>query len=161
MCTTVVIDADVFGSFLRESAHSVLHSWIIKGNGVVAYTQHGRYARELKGSPRMLELFGEYRRAQRAKLIEAEVIHEMEDTIDESSIQSNDKHVIALAKAGDALILCSNDRVLHQDFLDVELLPNVNGQRRAVYPMKTEEKVRRQFLDNRVCPRLRKARSKM
>ena len=160
MCTTVVVDADAFGIFLDEAEYPSLRSWIDKGHGIVAYSNHGRYERELKRSRRMLELFGEYRRAQRAKLIDAETIQEVEDALGESSIQSNDRHVIALAKAGDALILYSNDQMLHVDFRNTELLPKVNGRRRAVYPMKAGEKVRRRFLESRACPSHQKVKSK-
>ena len=41
--------------------------------------------------------------------------------------QSDDPHVIALARASGARLLCSRDRALHRDFLNADLVNNPRG----------------------------------
>ena len=142
MCTTVIIDASVFGG-IAGPEYAALHSWLDRRHGVLAYTGKGRYAEEFDRDPRMLRLLGEYRRAQLVKQVPAETVRRAEGTLDESTMQSNDPHVLALAKASDAEILCSRDRALQRDFR--ELLPRVGRRHRAVYPVDQRDGTRRQF----------------
>ena len=129
MCTTVIIDASVFGG-IAGPEYDALHSWLTRCHGVLAFTEKGRYAQEIDRNSRMLTLLGEYRRAQLVKQVAAVTVRQAEGALDPSAMQSNDRHVVALAKASDAEILCSRDRDLQRDFL--ELLPKVGRRRRAV-----------------------------
>lgn len=151
MCTAVVIDTNMFGTFLDHE--KLLLRWIDLGHGILKYTNDDSfgYGREVQKSSRMRDLMGEYRRANRAELVPFDAIKQAETTLTEERIRSDDKHILALAKACHALVLCSNDKDLQKDFLDTQLLPKVGKRSRAVYPDKGPRRLQRDFLDRRRC----------
>lgn len=150
MCIATIIDANGFGSFLNE-ASSVLRSWISRRDGILVYSTEGDYAKEIQKSRRMMEVIATYRRNNAAKLISSGEIKAADATLPDSMIRSNDRHVLALAKAGKALVLFSDDQDLQNDFLNSKLLPRVGTRSRSVYPVAQPRRRQLQFLGRRRC----------
>lgn len=158
MCTMVVIDTSVFSKILprnREQSDSEVRAllpWIRGRHGIVAYEETSVYRDELRKNPRIWALFREYRRGQQAKLIGPPALEEAKERLQNATIRSDDRHILVLALASNALVLCSNDRDLRKDFLDIELLPKISRQPRAVYPIGQPRKEQNEFLNGRKCP---------
>lgn len=114
------------------------------------YASVGRYQQELERSPRMLEAITEYRRAGSARAVEIVAVDNAAAELRNKPIKSNDRHILALAVAGRAVVLYSTDNFLRWDF---KQLPKVGGQRRAVYPANSRESKQQRFLDQRRCPK--------
>ena len=153
MCIPTIIDASAFGAVLDPRAGTEFRSWIDRGHGRVVYSNHGDYWEELAKSRRMLRLIADYRRADRARLVNADSVQVAEASLRNATTRSGakDKPVLALAKASDALVLCSRDDGLKNDFRNVQLLPKVGRRKRSVYPIDQRGAVRRQFLEQRRC----------
>ena len=153
MCVKIIIDACAFGSVLGSDRDSILRRWIGNRHCIVVYTESGTYGEELRKSNRMWQLFVEYRRNGSAKLIGEDRLRAAEECLQGKPVRSNDKHILHLALASDALILRTEERrQLRQDFVDRDLLPKIGRRKRAVYPERSFEKDKRQFLDRRRCP---------
>lgn len=56
------------------------------------------------------------------------VASQTQQLIDKGTCQSNDPHIIALAQIGGARLLYSNDRDLHEDFKNRDLIDNPRGR---------------------------------
>lgn len=157
MCMVTIVDANVLwkmapASNKAEKQDFELCSWIDRGHGVLAYSTKGKYYKELSHSTKIWNLFEEYRRAQKAMLIDKSEIEIAEGKLRSMTIRSNDKHILALALASDALLLCSNDNKLKIDFADHNLIPKVGGKSRVVYPIDESPETRKDFLQERRCP---------
>lgn len=154
MCIPTVIDASAFGDVLHSPAGADLNAWIMRGDGRIVYSNRGRYWNELARSKQMLDLMREYRRANPARLVAADLMRVAEESLTDVTTRSGarDKPVLALAMASGALVLYSTDQDLIADFLDTRLLPRVNRRKRAVYPTNQASAVRRRFLMQRRCP---------
>jgi hypothetical protein len=77
----------------------------------------------------------------------AEVQSEEQQVTDSGLCQSNDPHVVALARVSGARILCSHDQALHQDFRNPKLISKPRGR---VYQSATHTRLLRH---DRCCPR--------
>ena len=67
--------------------------------------------------------------AGRARLIPEGILQPEEEELTRGGhCQSNDPHVIALARVSGARTLCSHDRALHQDFRNSELISKPRGR---------------------------------
>lgn len=101
----------------------------------------------------MLALMREYRRANRARLVASDSLKVAEESLRvvRTRSKAKDKPILALARAGEALVLCSEDNKLKRDFVDTRLLPTVGGRRRSVYPVEKPRLEQRQFLERHLC----------
>ena len=153
MCTPTIIDASVFGTVLNKSKSVELHSWLEQGGGVLVYAIDGGYWDELSRSTRMLALMNAYRQANHARQIGMDAVKAAEDSLQPIRTRSKDKDkpILALAKAANALVLCTGDKKLKEDFVDPKVLPDVGRARRAVYPIDAAQPIRHRFLDERRC----------
>ena len=147
MCTSVIIDANVFGEICKPE-YKELHAWLRGGHGHLTFTNSGRYAQEFNNT-RIEKLLSEYRRSGRAKLVKAEKIRQAEAEIKQLVVKSNDLHILALSWASEARILCTRDEVLQRDFK--KRLPKAGRLKRAVYPYSQSVRERRKFLEKRKC----------
>ena len=157
MCTVAIVDTNVLTILApkRKKRHNqdpVLCEWIRQRHGILAYSKRGKYSSELRHSQRIWRIFREYRRGQQAALINDAELCRAEERLKHSAIRSNDKHLIELAMASNALVLCSDDKKLKKDFVDVSILPNIGERTRVVYPIKATEGQRRSFLRSHECP---------
>lgn len=150
MCIATIIDANGFGSFLND-VNSALRSWISRRDGFLVYSIEGDYAKEIQKSRRMMDVITAYRRNNAVKLISSEEIKAADMTLPDNIIRSNDRHVLALAKASNALVLFSDDQDLQDDFRNSKLLPKIGGRSRSVYPVAQPRSRQLRFLGRRRC----------
>ena len=151
MCTKTIIDASVFGKFDAPQMRP-FWNWMNNGHGILIYTDGGKYDKELRErAPTAYRRLTAYRQSGQFRLVKWDQVREYELALNRSSLRSNDPHVIALARASDALVLCSCDGDLKRDFVNRALLPHVNRRQRAVYPS-GDRKKQREFLHRRKCP---------
>ena len=153
MCTPTIIDASVFGTVLNQSKSAELHSWLEQGGGILVYATDGGYWDELERSPRMLALMNAYRQANHARQIEPNAVKAAEESLQPVRTRSKgkDKPILALAKAANALVLCTGDEALKKDFVDPKVLPDVGPDQRAAYPIDADQQIQRRFLNEWRC----------
>lgn len=130
MCA--IIDANVaskaFGRDKRTEDGDLFREWVDKGQGRLVVG--GKVKREL------VERVGGFKHwlkeaesSNRVKLIDdGEVERRTTALSKDSSLRSNDQHVIALAQISGARLLYSNDEDLKQDFGDKHLIDKPRGK---------------------------------
>ena len=154
MCTATIIDINAIVDILHaENGDRAFQLWIEKGHGFIVYADVGRYFDELQkdGS---LELFKQYNQVGQAKLVNNDYLSLAEEKLKSTDIKSDDPHVLALAHASGASILCTSDRNLQKDFCNVKILPRQNNKSRANYPIKGNRKRQENFLAHRHCTKI-------
>ena len=154
MCTATIVDTSELHKVLvskKQDGDSTFRSWIKRRDGVLVYAPSGDYREELRKNLKAMALMESYRQKNHAKLISAAALSASEKKLQGRRIQSDDRHVLALALASDALVLCSGDNELCADFNNTEVLPKIGRQARAIYPTKATKKKREEFLGKRKC----------
>ena len=153
MCIPVIVDANVIHKVLasREDrgGDPILRSWINRGHGTLVYAKTSKFKREMRNEA-VRELIIQYRRGQ-ARLIGHAELTNAEERFQCTTIRSNDPHVLALALVTKAMVLCSDDGGLREDFRNINLLPKVGRQKRALYPIDGTKSTRRDFVNQRKC----------
>ena len=130
MC--VIIDADVAARVFAvppEDDFAPLWKWIEHKSGKIVFGFAGKLGVEwkklAKAKRRLLQMW----RAGQALQVPATRIEAEENAVTKLAIcKSNDPHVIALARASGARILCTNDQNLETDFKNGELVPSPRGK---------------------------------
>lgn len=129
MC--LIIDANLAARvFATETGtlsadYAPLIRWLEKGGCVVF---GGKLTEELCRVAGVKRYLLQLLRAGRARFVSATAIEEEEDRIRALDlVQSNDFHVLALARASGARTLCSADQLLHRDFRNRRLISNPRG----------------------------------
>ncbi len=104
----------------------------------------------------MLALMNAYRQANHARQIGPDAVKAAEVSLQPVPTRSKakDKPILALALASNALVLCSGDKALKDDFVDPKVLPSVGSDQRAVYPIDANQPVQRRFLNEHRCENL-------
>ena len=154
MCTVAIVDTDVLWKVAPapgKDGDSDLRAWIHGRHGILAYSNSGKCYDELSRSLRVWRVFEEYRRGQQATLICGARLARADKKLRNSTIRSNDRHVLALALASNALVLCSNDNDLKDDFSSADVLPKVRHRSRVLYPIDAPPERRRDFLQAYKC----------
>lgn len=106
-------------------------------NGCVVYG--GKLYEELSSRTESRRYLLRLVQAGRARLIPEGILQPEEEELSRGGLcQSNDPHVIALARVSGARTLCSHDRALHQDFRNSELISKPRGR---VYQNATHTKL--------------------
>lgn len=157
MCMVAIVDTDSLSLLaprpaIQHRQDTELRKWIRQRHGVLAFTGSGKYACELRHSERVWRVFQEYRRGQQAVLVEDPALEDARSKLEGARIRSNDRHLIELALASEAAVLCSNDKGAKKDFIDTNLLPNIGHIQRSIYPINGSDTDRRKFLSDRECP---------
>ena len=157
MCMIAIVDTDSLSILaprpaIQHKQDAELCDWIRQRHGILAYTNSGKYSCELKHSERIWKIFQEYRRGQQAVLIGESALENARVQLEGIAIRSNDRHLIELALASNAVVLCSNDGRAQEDFINRSVLRDVDHVRRAIYPIAGSVNDRRTFLQNRECP---------
>ena len=154
MCTNAIVDTNLLSLLYGSTRDAELYNWICDGHGNIVYTEY-KYSDcfiEIQQVSAARNIVDVLRRNGNLKLITDD---EMKQNMifDDNDIESDDPHIMALARAGDALVLCTGDQDLMKDFKNHKLLPKVGRRSRAIYPHKEEQKTRRSFLQQRECDR--------
>ena len=132
MC--LIVDNSVSGKFFssREGElYFLALDWITEGNGKLV--MGGRLWDEYQDVPRgkriltrRAKLVLELERQGRARFYSAATVDEEERRV-KDVCQSNDAHVIALARISGARVLCARDGALEADFKNLELINSPAG----------------------------------
>lgn len=149
MCA--IIDAnvatEVFGSERTEAGKKFL-DWIDKGSGRLICG--GKLQKEL-------ERIGDFEKwakdalnyGKMKNINDGEVKRRTEQIQKESKLSSNDPHILALAQVSRARLLYSNDKKLHEDFKNRDLISPAG----FIYSTLMKKKDRQKLLDKKgLCP---------
>ena len=153
MCVVAVVDADSFPVLATRQGpgDNLFLSWIGNRHGILAISNAGQYFTELRKNRAVMELIRRYDQGGQLRKISADQLTISDDQIAQKNPRSNDLHVLSLALASDAKVLCSNDGKLRDDFKDKDILPAMGPRRRLLYPFGGSRKQRRDFLNRQRC----------
>ncbi len=128
MC--LIIDTNRIGTFLASPPHPdtlPIHRWLTKQGGMIVYSVAGEFGEELSSTAKS-RLFA-LSQAGRARLVPAgRVTDELERLQQSPELQSDDPHVLALARASGTRLLYTGDRKLMDDFRDKRIIDNPRGK---------------------------------
>ena len=141
----------MFGEFLSDRV-GPFRNWVGRRDGLLVYSDGERDGNELGKSRRTMALLRSYRQRGSALLIPDSEVAAQNAHVAARRLRSNDSHVLALARASEALVLCTTESKLREDFLDSDVLEKVGRRRRSVYPLNASSTKQRQFVDRRRCP---------
>ena len=117
---------EVFGDNQTEAGKLFLN-WLTSKGGVLVVG--GKLLQELADSPKFKEWLQEAQRAGRARRIsDQEVNNETENLREQRICQSNDEHVLGLARVSGARLLFTNDQALTRDFKNRQIIRGVRGR---------------------------------
>ena len=132
MC--LIVDNSVAGKFFSSREGELYFpvlDWITEGNGKLV--MGGRLWDEYQDVPRgkriltrRAKLVLELERQGRARIYSAATIDEEERQV-KDMCQSNDAHIIALARVSGARVLCARDGALEVDFKNLALVSSPDG----------------------------------
>ena len=142
MC--LILDANKYDDYLNPDNDDMqpVRDWMKKGK--MAYAATGKIEKELKKHKKMEKRVMRHRRNGQLKTVTPAEFHRAEKEVKKLQLQSNDAHVIALARAANAKVLVSSDDELHKDFTNPQIIKN--GK---VYQYKTHKK---DLLQKLTCP---------
>ena len=155
MCAILDTNAahEVFGSNAGQAteAGEAFFEWLSRGKGnLVIGGQLGEeldrvpgfrkwaYQAKLKGKPVM-------------KISDYRVNDEIKKIKNNDDLKSNDPHIIGLAQASGARLLFSNDKNLHEDFGNPEIINNPRGKIYSTLENKNFTENKRKLLDRHRC----------
>lgn len=139
----MILDVNCYGIFINQKSEDMklILNWLNKKGGKLVYSSHKAIQQNIKGSKIGKFLF-EYSRAGKVKQVPKEKVSKSMDEISRRhQLKSDDLPILGLALAGEATLLCSNDKRLHSDF--GKIIPD--GK---VY----QTKKHKHLLQNDVCP---------
>ena len=129
MC--IIIDANVASSVFSDRPHadfSPIKRWLLDENRNGSMVYGGYLATELDRVQNAKRMLRELSRAGRAFLFpDAIVDTEKNQLIANRACESDDPHVIALARISGGRTLCTQDRALQRDFRNPNLISNPRG----------------------------------
>ena len=120
MC--VILDVNSIGKFKDPADEDMepVWNWLDRRNGKIAYASTKKFEEEWeKGGG--IQLRRELQRRDKLKEIPAQDVQEKAKEL-EGKIESDDPHIIALAIIANVKVLVSNDRTLHEDFKNRNLV---------------------------------------
>ena len=141
----------MFGEVLADRV-GPFRNWVERKDGILVYSEGERYGTELSESRRTLDLIRSSRQRGSPLLIPDSAVAAQNAHVAARRLRSNDSHVLALARASEALVLCTAESKLREDFLDSDVLEKVGRRRRSVYPLNASSTKQRKFVDRRRCP---------
>ena len=147
MC--IIVDASRMGDFINPKHHdsAPIRNWLQNG-GRLVFSTGGRFTEEVGKSNKYKQKLVEYSRSGRAELIPCESFASDEEFLKNSNLlNSNDPHVLALARHTGTRLLYTRDFKLIQDFKNSKV---INKPRGKVYSNSTNA----DLLTGTVCAKL-------
>jgi predicted nucleic acid-binding protein len=125
----VIIDANVLAEFFKESSpYSQLNQKVIRDRLLPIVLGGSKLRQEYARLQRLRSLIFELLSAGIIQTADDEAVdEEAQRLVDTECCQSNDHHVIALARCSRGRVLCSCDKALQGDFLDAALVSQPRG----------------------------------
>ncbi len=128
MC--MIVDTNQLGKLLvqpEDEDTAPVHKWLRKGRGRIVYSTGGKFEQEIVRT--MRDRLREYSRNGRARLVPAEDVARMEQSLrDDPRRRSDDPHIIALARVSRARLLYSGDKDLIKDFTSRDIIKGPRGK---------------------------------
>ena len=128
MCAIVDANAayEVFGNN-RTPAGAHFYKWLMRRNGGMLVAG-GLLLRELSDNSNFRAVFADRLRAGRAKRVPDDEIDSALDELPNELVESDDHHVLALAKVSGARLLFTNDNALQDDFRNRRIIGGTRGR---------------------------------
>jgi len=104
----------------------------------------GKVYKGVDAARRFIKVLGQ---AGRVRFIPKTVVDQETENV-RDKCQSDDPHVIALARVSGARILCSHDTTLHKDFTDPKLIKKPRGH---IYQTKAHSHLLKHYGHTRAC----------
>lgn len=128
MC--VIVDANRMGDFLSRPMRpdsEPIDRWLRRRRGKLVYSTGGRFTREMSYVKK--RQFLDYVRAGYTLLVPSDTFAEDERSLREGgSLESDDAHVLALARESGARLLYTHDSPLMRDFKDKGIIDAPRGK---------------------------------
>ncbi len=128
MC--VIIDANVRDLFFNDPCDAELRplwDWISSGDGHTVYG--GKHTQEVFYTKTAARVLANWVRAGRASLVvDEEIDEEVSDLVASGLVQSNDHHIIALARITRSHLVSTNDQLLETDIKNKNLVDKPRGK---------------------------------
>jgi predicted nucleic acid-binding protein len=125
----VIVDASVAGQVFsnpHKADFQPLWRWLEEKGGKLVY---GGYLVEELSRTSATRMLSELKRSGRALVCSSKKIDQAEKDVRKLKLcRSNDLHIIALARASGARVLCTNDHKLEDDFKNLKIVPRPKGQ---------------------------------
>ena len=129
MC--IILDVNMLSKFKKQADEDMrlVWNWLQKKNSKIAYATTEKFKDEwIRGGGD--SLMRELERNKKLKLVSnQDVLNEQNEV--ERKIESNDSHIIALARVAQVKVLVSQDRSLINDFTNRELVAGGKVYQRA------------------------------
>lgn len=153
MCVVAIVDADSLPVLATRQGpgDELFLSWIRSRHGVIAFPSSGQYRTEIQNNRAVMMLIQRYEQGGQLRKISAGQLETADDQIRQKCHRSNDPHILSLALASEARVLCSNDDDLRSDFKDRNVLPPMGRLSRLLYPFNGNRRQRRDFLNRQRC----------
>lgn len=119
MC--MILDANRCGDFINNDADmGPVRRWIDNGINRLIYSNQEKIQSELYDNREMKKYLEDRFKFGRAKRIEKEKVEQaMKDIETKYILRSDDSHILGLAVASEAKLLCTQDKKLAQDFKEI------------------------------------------
>lgn len=107
-----------------------VHKALFTDNKPIASIVYGgKLVDEYARNSQIIRVLAQLDRTGRARKVDDDLIRkEMETVVQINLCQSNDEHIIALARIGKVRVLCSHDKALHTDFTNKKLIDKPRGK---------------------------------
>ena len=122
MC--IIVDANMFGRFKDPTNEDMkpVWNWLQRENSKIAYSNTQKFEEEWERGG-VTDLIKLLRQSGKLKEILPQEVKEKENELNRTGeIESDDPHIIALAMTANVKVLVSNDRRLHEDFKNHNLV---------------------------------------
>ena len=128
MC--IILDNSKLGPFFSEKHNkdsAPIHDWMENRFGKLVYSFGGKFGTEMSSRAKE-KLKGLDQSGKAKQIIPKELVNQERKMPKNVKFKSNDKHILALARASGASLLYTEDKSLMEDFKNIKLINNPRGR---------------------------------